>query len=324
MTAANAILTTAFSFLFAGGLAYGVGEARTRRAGQFQDRMDRIAGVRPAPPPNVGTAPLPGPRPDVLPTVSRWMGGSDLDKRLRLAMIRAGLRLRPAEWVTLCVVSASAAGLIGLLLTRLWIVGLVLGLLGLLTPVTVLKSRQASRRSKFDTQTPDALMLLTSSLRAGHSFNQALQTVATDLPPPLAEEFAWASGEVRLGVPLETALGRMVERMQSPDLDLIVTAILIQLPIGGNLAEVLEAISDTIRDRVQVQGEVQTLTAEGRISAVVLIVLAPTLALLLLLRNPAYFQPLLETASGRWMIGAAIAGQILGAIIIKRMVTLDV
>lgn len=324
MTVTNAILTTAFSFLFVGGLAYGVGEARTRRAGQFRDRLDRIGGVRAAPPPIVGAADTPSPRPDVLPTVTRWLGGSDLDKRLRLAMIRAGLRLRPAEWVTLCAVSASAGGLIGLLLTRLWIVGLALGLLGLLWPIAVLKSRQSSRCTKFNAQTPDALMLLTSSLRAGHSFNQALQTVATDLPPPLAEEFAWVSGEVRLGVPLDTALGRMVERMQSPDLDLIVTAILIQLPIGGNLAEVLEAISDTIRDRVQVQGEVQALTAEGRISAVVLMVLAPALALLLLLRNPAYFQPLLETASGRWMIGAAIAGQALGAIIIRRMVTLDV
>ncbi len=120
------------------------------------------------------------------------------------------------------------------------------------------------------------------------------------------------------------ALGRMVERVQSPDLDLIVTAILIQLPIGGNLAEVLDAIAETIRERVRMQGEVQTLTAEGRLSAIVLIVLAPALALLLHLRNPAYFQPLLETLSGRWMIGGAIAGQILGGLIINRMVTLDV
>ena len=321
----NPTLVIALSFLTAGGLTYAVAEARARQAGRLRDRLDRLTGsVRFAPPPDPSAAAPAGPRPDVLPTVSRWLGGSGLEKRLRLAMIRAGLRLRPAEWIALCAASAFAAMLVGLLLTRLLPLGLVLGVLGLLGPVAALRSRQTSRRTRFDAQTPDALMLLTSSLRAGHSFGQAMQTVATELPAPLSEEFAWASGEVRLGVPLETALGRMVERMQSPDLDLIVTAILIQLPIGGNLAEVLDAIADTIRERVQIQGEVRTLTAEGRLSAIVLIALAPALALLLLLRNPAYFQPLLETASGRWMIGGAIGGQFLGAFIIKRMVTLDV
>jgi len=222
-----------------------------------------------------------------------------------------------------CAASSIAAGTLGLTATRHTLAGLVLSLLGLLVPLLVLQGRQAARLRRFDAQLPDALMLLTASLRAGHSFSQAMQTVAAELPPPLAAEFAWASGEAALGVPLETALSRMTERVPSPDLDLVVTAILIQLPLGGNLAEVLDAIADTIRERVRLAGEVRTLTAEGSLSAVILIVLAPALALLLSLRDPAYFRPLLDSPTGHELIGGAILGQIVGGLIIRRMVSLD-
>lgn len=318
----NLLLMVPFSFLLTAGLVYAVGEARARSARRLRDRLDRITGrfqFAPSPVSDVGDAP----RPDVLPTVTRWLGG-DLGKRLRLAMLRADLRLRPAEWVAVCAASPLAAGTLGLAATRHALAGLVLGLLGLLVPLLVLQGRQASRLRRFDAQLPDALMLLAASLRAGHSFSQAMQTVAAELPPPLAAEFAWASGEAALGVPLDLALGRMTERVPSPDLDLVVTAILIQLPLGGNLAEVLDAIADTIRERVRLAGEVRTLTAEGKLSAVILIVLAPALALLLSLRDPTYFQPLLASPTGHWLIGGAILGQIVGGLLIRRMVSLDI
>lgn len=325
MTAMNSYLTITLTFLVTSGLVYGVAETRTRQARRMRDRLDRITGsFRFAPLIEVQDAEPSELRPDAVPTVTRWLGGTDWEKRLRLAMLRADLRLRPAEWIALCAASGATVCLFGLLITHLLGTGLILGMIGLLLPIAILKTRQSARRRRFDAQTPDALMLLTSSLRAGHAFLQAMQTVATELPAPLADEFAWASGEAQLGVPLETALARMVERVQSPDLDLIVTAILIQLPLGGNLAEVLDAIAETIRERVKMQGEVSTLTAEGRLSAIVLIALPAALALLLHLRNPAYFQPLLDTVAGHGMIGGAVAGQVIGALIIQRMVRLDV
>lgn len=325
MTLLNPYLIVAFSFLLTSGLVYAVAETKARQTRRLRDRLDRITGsFRFVMPAEARNSEAPELRPDVVPIVTRWLGGTEWEKRLRLAMLRADLRLRPAEWIALCAVSATAACLLGLLTTRLLGTALILGLLGLGLPMAILQTRQSARRRRFDAQTPDALMLLTSSLRAGHAFLQAMQTAADELPAPLADEFAWASGEAQLGVPLETALARMVERVQSPDLDLIVTAILIQLPVGGNLAEVLDAIAETIRGRVQMQGEVRTLTAEGRLSAVVLIALPAALALLLHLRNPAYFQPLLESAIGHWMIGGALAGQVIGGLLIKRMVTLDV
>jgi len=320
----NAFLISALTFLLTVALVYAAGEARTRQGRRVRDRLDRITGSFRALPSADDRAGLSEPRTDALPTVTRWLGGSDFEKRLRRAMIRADLRLRPAEWIIVCAASAVGTCLLGLLATHSALMGLTLGFLALAALLLFLNVRQKSRQRKFEQQTPDMLMLMTASLRAGYSFAQAMEMVATEMPPPLASEFAWASGEVKLGVPLETALGRMMERVPSSDLDLIATAILIQLPLGGNLAEVLDAIAETIRERVRVQGEVRTLTAEGRLSALVLIILAPALALLLHLRNPAYFQPLVETPLGRSLIVEAILGQIAGGLIVKTMVALDV
>ena len=308
------------SFVAVSGFVYALTQPGRRSA--VQARLERITGQftavpRPAAAEN-------GQRPDILPTVTRWLNRQEFEPRLRLAMLQADLRLRPAEWVALCIGITLASFLLGLLAAHgLW-AALLLAALGAAVPQSVLSSRRQNRRRRFDLQLPDALMLLTSALRAGYSFSLAMQTVAEELPPPLATEFAWASGEVKLGVPLQTALGRVLARTQSPDLDLVVTAILIQLPLGGNLAEVLDAIAETIRERVRITGEVQTLTAEGRLSAGILLVLAPALALLLSLRDPGYFQPLLQSSFGHLLIGGAICGQIIGALLIRRMVTLEV
>ena len=318
----NPFLIAPLCFVLIGGAVYALAEARAGAAGQMRERLDRITGRFSVPP--IKTPLEDGIRPDALPTLTYWLNKSEFEPRLRLAMLQADLRLRPAEWIALCLGMSLAGFLLGLLTAHGLVGGLLLGALSLAAPLVSLNARRQSRRRRFDTQLPDALMLLTSALRAGYSFPQAMQTVADELPPPLALEVLWAAGEVRLGVPLEVALGRIVARVQSPDLDLVVTAILIQLPLGGNLAEVLEAIAETIRERVRVTGEVQTLTAEGRLSAGILIVLAPALAGLLYLRSPDYFQPLLASPFGHTLIVGAICGQVIGGLLIRRMVTLDV
>lgn len=319
----NPLVIVILSFGLTTGLVYWVAEARAKPRRGLHLRLG-LLGNRISPVPPLGRADEEVPRQDALPTLTRWLGGRGWDTHLRLSMLRADLRLRPAEWLAVCAGLSLAAALLGLLATHQLLGGVFLAFAGLASPLMVLQARQAARRKRFDAQLPDALMLMTASLRAGHSFFQAIQTVSEELPPPLSVEFAWAGGEARLGVPLDVALGRMVERVSSPDLDLVVTAILIQLPLGGNLAEVLDAIAETIRERVRVAGEIQTLTAEGRLSAIVLIALAPLTALLLYLRTPDYFQPLLQTSTGHWLIGSAVLGQIVGALIIRRMVTLDI
>ena len=320
----NHALAAVLSFIAAAGLVFAL--TQSRRRSPVQERLSRITGEFAAglpPPITTQTEPL-GQRPDPLPTITRWLAHREFEPRLRLLMLQADLRLRPTEWLAGCLGLALAGLLLGLLVWHSFLAALLLATLGVGLPQLALHSRRQTRLRRFETQLPDALMLLTSALRAGHSFSSAMQTVAAELPPPLAAEFAWASGEVGLGVPLETALSRVLARVPSPDLDLVVTAILIQLPLGGNLAEVLDTIAETIRERVRVSGEVQTLTAEGRLSAGILIVLAPALALLLFLRSPDYFTPLLQSPFGHLLIGGAIAGQIVGALLIRRMVRLDV
>jgi tight adherence protein B len=261
---------------------------------------------------------------DTLPTVTRLLSQMAIGKTLRLEMIRAGVSLRPGEFVALCAGAAVGLGVIGMSLTRQPLTALVMGVIGLAVPVMLLKQRQQSRRRRFDAQLTDALTLIASSLRSGYSFMRAMQMVADEMPAPICEEFAWALGEATLGVPVEHALERMVERVQSYDLDLVVTAVSIQLQVGGNLAEILDTISNTIRERVRVQGEIDGLTAEGKLSAYVLCALPPAMALFLDLRQPNYFQPLLNTAMGLDMIAGAVIGQIIGGLIIRKMITLDV
>ena len=318
----NPLLTAILSFVAASGLVFALTHSRQRSA--MQARLERITGQWTFAPPPAAASAEGGPRPDILPTVTRWLSEQEWEPRLRLSMLQADLRLRPSEWIALCAGAAVTCFLLGLTALHGLGAAFLLGALGAAAPQMVLSSRRQSRRRRFDSQLPDALMLLTSALRAGYSFPLAMQTVAEELPPPLSVEFAWATGEVKLGVPLDVALGRVLARTQSPDLDLVVTAILIQLPLGGNLAEVLDAIAETIRERVRITGEVQTLTAEGRLSAGILIALAPALALLLSLHSPDYFQPLLQSPFGHLLIGGAVAGQIVGALIIRRMVTLEV
>ncbi len=318
----NPLLTAALCFIAASGTVLALTQSRRRSA--MQERLARITGQFTFASPPQAVKLEGGLRPDVLPTVTRWLTQQEFEPRLRLLMLQADLRLRPAEWIALCAGLTLGCFLVGLLTAHGLLPAVLLAALGTAVPPLVLGSRRAERRRRFDLQLPDALMLLSSALRAGYSFSLAMQTIAEDLPPPLATEFAWASGEVTLGVPLQTALGRVLARTQSPDLDLVVTAILIQLPLGGNLAEVLDAIAETIRERVRITGEVQTLTAEGRLSAGILIVLAPALALLLSLHSPDYFQPLLQSPFGHLLIEGAIVGQIIGGLIIRRMVTLEV
>jgi tight adherence protein B len=181
-----------------------------------------------------------------------------------------------------------------------------------------------TRRRRFAMQIPDALLLISSALRSGYSPARAIQIVAEEMTSPLADEFRTALSEVQLGLPPVTALVHIAERVRSRDWDLVVTAVTTQVQTGGNLAEILERIAGIIRERVRVQAETDSLTAEGRLSAAILVLLPPVLALLLSLRDPHYFYPLVAAPFGHILIGGAIAGQIIGTLILRRLLSLDV
>lgn len=279
----------------------------------------------------MSASPVPGDRSDVLPTVTEYLTSSNYGKALRLQLHQAGLRLKPGEFVAMTVFSVAGLATVGLYLTRGIIMALVMGLIGYLVPVTILRFKQNQRTQLFDSQLPDALTLIASSLRTGYSFLHSCEMVISEMPAPISEEFAWVQGEVRLGVPMEAALQRMVARVKSYDFDLVVTSVSIQLQVGGNLAEILDTISNTIRERVRIKRDINALTAEGKLSGVIVFLMPIFMAIFLELKSPGYFDPMLKDTiaangafSGQGMLIFAPIMMVMGGLIIRKMVDIDV
>ena len=236
----------------------------------------------------------------VVAGLSRVIERQDLATRLSTDLARADLKLKPAEFLILWALSPFAFVAIAFVLGFIFpgfqnIVALVVFfLLGLYAPRWYLKYRQAKRIKAFGTQLPDTITLLANSLRAGSSFLQGIELVMREARPPISEEFERVVRDMQLGLALQPALNNLVRRVASEDLELMVTAIQIQSQVGGNLATVLDAIAHTIRERIRIHGEIQTLTAMQRYSGYVITLLPVGLAGILFLISPGYMTAMLE------------------------------
>jgi tight adherence protein B len=236
----------------------------------------------------------------VMAGLSRAIESRDLTTRLSTEIARADLKLRPAEfvmaWIASPFIFAAAAYGVGFLFPSFQNV-IVLALafvIGAFFPRYYLKYRQGKRVKAFATQLPDTITLLANSLRAGSSFLQGLELVTREGRPPISEEFERVVREMSLGIALQPALNNLVRRVASEDLELMVTAINIQSQVGGNLATVLDSIAYTIRERVRIMGEINTLTAMQRYSGYVITLLPVGLGAILFLISPSYMVALLE------------------------------
>ena len=240
--------------------------------------------------------------------------------RYAAALEQAGLKLRPQDFVLLVVAGAMVAGAAGLLL-----VGPLLGLaLAALTPLgakVLLNHRAGRRRKAFADQRDDSLQLLASSLRAGHSLLQALNSVAHEAEEPTSVEFARVINEIRVGRSVGQALDEAVARMRSDDFVWVTQAIAINREVGGNLAEVLDGVGHTIRERNQIRRQVQALSAEGKMSALVLMLLPVGVVGFLSLANPAYLLKLTHGLVGYGLIGLAVVLMLVGALWLKKVVS---
>ena len=191
-------------------------------------------------------------------------------------------------------------------------------------PFFILEFRRSRRRDAFLRSLPDNLQLMAGSLRAGYGVLQAIDTVAHEAGPPTAEEFQRVLTEARLGMPVEEALEAMAERIDNADFRWVVLAINIQREVGGNLAEVLTTVGETMRARNRLKGEIRALTAEGRISAIVLASLPFAMALFLWTTNPGYLTPLIEETFGLIAIGVGVLLMAAGAFWLKKIVDIEI
>ena len=235
---------------------------------------------------------------------------------------RADLKLRPSEYFMIQVGSGVIVGLIGY-----WRWGLIFALLffaGYLIPGFYVKYRVAQRLKKFNGQLGDTLTLLSNALKAGYSFAQAIDTVAKNAVAPIGDEFGRAVREMNLGGSPDEALSNITKRIASPDFDLVSTAYSIHRTVGGNLAEILDNIAYTIRERVRIKGEIQTLTAQARASGTIITALPILLAVFMFFVTPTYFQPMFANIIG-WILLAIGAFMIfIGNLIIRRIVAIEV
>ena len=236
---------------------------------------------------------------------------------------RAGLSITPAEYLMVRIGAVALGALIGLFRFGLSIGPLILGAVGFLVPPLVVRYLQSRRRDRFNEQLAGMLQLLSNSLKTGYAIDRALETVAAKSPPPVSTEFERVSTEIALGTSVEDALSSLLLRIDSPDLEFIVTAILLHVRVGGNLAEVLDNISDTLRDRLQTKRDMRVLTAQSRASATIITALPILLALGLYVFVPGYFAPMTTTVVGYILLGVAGFLVLIGNIVISRMTQLE-
>lgn len=247
--------------------------------------------------------------------------------RIHTRIVSAGLK-----WTVEFLLIFVAAGLLGglavgylfpIMVTRGFTMGL-LGVAGAMVPFLVVEFTRAKRMRAFEEQLPESLDFIARAIRAGHAFSVSLEMLASESPEPMRSEFRQVFNEVNLGSSLDNALKGLAARIPIIDVRFFVSAVLLQRETGGNLGEVLNKLSYTIRDRFRLKGQIRALTAHGRITATVLSALPAFLALLLSITSPEYLKVFAVDPVGRLLAIGAILGQILAYIIIRKMVNIRV
>ncbi len=255
-----------------------------------------------------------------------WLAESALSRAgrrttLSRSLDAAGVRLAAGEFVVLTVCAGLVGVAVGALLFRLP-GALILGALGVVLPRLVVLHLQQKRRTAFAEQLDGTLQLLAGSLRAGYGLLQSVNTIAAEAAAPTAEEFGRIIVETRLGRDLVDSLTALADRMDSEDSRWVAQAIDIQRSVGGDLAQVLDTVSQTIRERNQIRRQVKALSAEGGISAYILIALPFVLAGFILMTAPDYLAPLVQTTTGKMAFGVGAILMVVGVVWIRRLVRL--
>lgn len=227
------------------------------------------------------------------------MQGSSYGSRIARDLARADLKMKPAEYIVLIAISVLGIGMVAYFLGgKSVFVAIIGGIFGIFVPGMYVRSRQAKRLQKFNDQLPDMLNLVVNGLRAGYSTMQAMESVSKEMPTPICDEFRRVVQEMQLGISMEVALDNLLRRIPSDDLDLVITAINVQREVGGNLAEILDTISHTIRERIRVKGEIRVLTTQTMYSGKIMSLLPVFVIVILYFLNRDYMMEFFKPESG--------------------------
>jgi tight adherence protein B len=260
--------------------------------------------------------------------VNRRVEKSSLGDRISRELARADLKFKPGEYMALYVIAVMGVGLIAFFLGgRLLLSAIIGGGIGALLPRMYVKNQQSKRLTRFNDQLPDMLNLMVNGLRAGFSTLQAMEAVSKELPPPICDEFKRVVQEMQLGIPMEKALANLLRRIPSQDLDFLVTAINVQREVGGNLAEIMDIISYTIRERIRIKGDIRSLTAQAMYSGRALALMPIGLLCILWFLNRSYVMEFFNKSTilcGGIALGAAGVLITIGYFVMTRIANVEV
>lgn len=255
---------------------------------------------------------------------NRKKGGffDKLATKLYKQLLAADIKMRPEEflmiWVLVAIVPAS---LVIMLVPDKSMLAIILLAVGAFGPLLLIKNRKKSRVKKFDEQLSDALMIACSCLRSGLTFTQAMETIAKDMDDPISGEFATALAEMNMGSTSEEALDRMHERIDSDYLSLMISAVLVQRQTGGNLSQILDTISNSIKEKLKLQKELNTSTSSGKMTGMIVGVMPIAMLLLFTVVNRSFMMPLFTTSLGKVILGVAAGLEIICFVVIKKITT---
>ena len=244
--------------------------------------------------------------------------------RLELLMRQANVKYTMSFFILLSLALALSGYLLGVILLKNPIFALLLGLAAASLPLLTLRMKKKKRIAKFEKQLPEGLGLIARALRAGHAFTSGMKLATEEFGDPLGPEFEETLDEINFGVSVPEALKNLAHRVDCPDLRFFVVSVILQRETGGNLAEIIEGLAQLIRERFKFRGKVRVLTAEGRLSAVVLVVIPFLLFLAISFLNPSFLTPLVSDPLGRAIIFIAIFMMIVGVFVIRRIIKVEV
>jgi tight adherence protein B len=246
------------------------------------------------------------------------------NKKLEMELVKADLPITVEELLVIKILSSSAFAFLAFAVFRDYFIVIIVYALIWNIPRLIISSRKKERIKLFDSQLNEGITIISNSLKAGYSFLQAVAVVAEETSDPFSKEFKKLLKEMSLGISEEDALKGLLSRVDSEDLRLIMNAILIQKDIGGNLSEILDNISETIRERQKIKNELKTLTAQGRLSGMILMLIPLFLGMTIYLFNKEYMMLLFTTSTGLTMITAAIVSQMFGFLMIRKIINIDI
>ncbi len=299
----------------------GLSRMAERRQASISRRMEMFGGrVRPAAGKPEAVSGL-----QMTRMVDRAVSRQSFAQKLARDLARADLKITVGEYVVAVALFVCLGILIGIAV-RNFVIGLVLVVAAVAVPRMLVSRKRATRLRDFNNQLADTITLLANSLRSGYSLLQAMELVSREARPPIALEFERVVREVGLGLSPEEALANLVRRIQSDDLELMVTAINVQREVGGNLAEVLETISTTIRERVKLKGEIKVLTSQQQYSGYIIAAMPVVLALVLFAINPTYMLRLFTETHwcGACLVGGSAVMIVSGFLVILKIVNIEV